>query len=452
MNDYHALSKTLGAISNAPSFDLIASQVRCRHWLSYICLKEAHLTGILCWLLNPNEGHGLRDYFCKRLLESAWAESEGALGSNVHSSLTLSSLSLGGAIALQEVPIQDGQRRIDLLLLDYTQRTIVLIERKDGSRVGRKQLSAYLDWAKKNFEGYSIYPIVLDSHTLNHGSELTSGWVQLDDSWLVKAIEDLLNREYLPTRLEHLFQDLLYYVFGEWDEDSDAFYSGASDALELFAHQNSEQLKILQRVEIQVENQSRRLVDLSEYALVTKVIANPSVEDEVKECAYFCLKHADLLKELRQFTVMDKVASEAMSAFPMLYAEVYSDQSEVGVQLILKRDVPPDNSESDEWPYWMTIRTAPDQVENDSAPVTRNLINQPSFMVEVGASRYCIEKLEILAEAAVQVFNLSVRRKDWKRASPKLIAGGLDDLTIKPGSPLYALLDEFQGKVQALIR
>ncbi len=123
-----------------------------RHWLSATGLRETNHSDILAWLLDPAEGHGLGDFFLRRLLVEATTADDNALevtrlvnGGRWPSLVELFADGLHGFQVGREVPCGDvniGKRvekgYLDLLLLDRKRKLAVLIERK-ASRLAHQQ-------------------------------------------------------------------------------------------------------------------------------------------------------------------------------------------------------------------------------------------------------------------------------------------------------------------------
>ncbi len=117
---------------------------------------------------------------------------------------------------MQEVTIKKSKtRRIDILLADASTKTIIVIERKDGSVAHTGQLADYYDWVNDHYSDWNKVFVLSDSHDKQHGVNSHDSSIQLDDSWLAIALVELMNKNILSVRLEHEFKIIHDCFFGE---------------------------------------------------------------------------------------------------------------------------------------------------------------------------------------------------------------------------------------------
>lgn len=115
---------------------------------------EIRHSNVLAWLLNPNENHGLGDYFLKKVLSQAVLINEDVLGDEINL-MEIHLADFGDSIVRRE------EQDIDILLRSKRNRLLFIIENKINSKEKKDQLTKYLDYAKSNYLEYKRIPILL---------------------------------------------------------------------------------------------------------------------------------------------------------------------------------------------------------------------------------------------------------------------------------------------------
>ena len=229
-----------------------------RNWLENVKLSENQKSDILQWLLDPNEGHDLGDFFIKRLI-TAVHQTADQLDSEAKQKyfqqrideetwLDLADVMLadfGSAIVAREVPISQKGRRIDLLIVVPGQSVIIAIERKDGSTASANQLGDYKRFIDKNYSEYYSLFVLSDSYDQTHKhAENDIAWIKINDDWLIAALEEATvpgrTDERTSARLEELS-----HLLAETYADKETYYKGLEDKLSLFCQKNQ---KIIDRL------------------------------------------------------------------------------------------------------------------------------------------------------------------------------------------------------------
>ena len=225
-----------------------------RHWLDYQTFQEANFSNFLAWVLNPREGHGLGDYFIKRLLIAASSCTHAQERMNKwikedewKSLAELETMSLSHSYVAREVSINNKEARIDLILIDPHNELLVLIERKDGSKVSSKQLDKYSKWVSEKYQEYSQLWLVLDSCDKEH-EHINDNWIQLNDDWLISAISDVLDRDQLPETINRQLKEFKLVLSGEWQWQEDSYYQGVEDDIRAFTAEHGDDLIRLQEL------------------------------------------------------------------------------------------------------------------------------------------------------------------------------------------------------------
>lgn len=153
---------------------------------------------ILKWLFDPREGHGQGDAIFKDFLIAAyWAAKD-----NVHSNKdffeiwTPSKIARSGfnSIVLYREFMLPSKRRLDLILADFDNKIIVVIENKRGANLGDEQIKSYYEEVSREirnrpvFKGFSTAHVVLDQYHNFEGecsdTDPRNRWAFLDYQWL----------------------------------------------------------------------------------------------------------------------------------------------------------------------------------------------------------------------------------------------------------------------------
>lgn len=168
-----------------------------------LTLNENQNSEALAWCMNPNEGHGQGDAVIKDFLEAAYAVSDPCKYDNkkFFSKWTpgkIRTSSFGSAFVTREFSIKvnngTANGRLDLFLVDPSNKILVTIENKVKATLTSEQLEKYIKAVKSEiasrevFSGYDMAFIVmdkdLDAYTEEHLATLGNRWTLLDYRWL----------------------------------------------------------------------------------------------------------------------------------------------------------------------------------------------------------------------------------------------------------------------------
>jgi len=115
---------------------------------------EIRHSNVLEWLLNPKENHGFKDVFLKKITSQIILENENLIGDNF-SLLDIHLGDFGDSLVRRE------EKNIDILVVSNRNNFLLLIENKIHAKENPHQLSKYLDYANKEYEGFQILPVFL---------------------------------------------------------------------------------------------------------------------------------------------------------------------------------------------------------------------------------------------------------------------------------------------------
>ncbi|WP_449412089.1 PDDEXK-like family protein [Pandoraea soli] len=172
--------------------------------LDVIDLSENQHSDMLAWCLTPSEGHGQGDAVIKDFLIAAYDAAQGAATFDNKKFFIkwtpgrIRTSSFGSAFLTREFAIKvdaAGQNgRLDLFLVDPSNKIIVAIENKAGAKLTEVQLSSYYDAVSREigyrpvFAQYSFAFVVLDRDLDGYDEDtlaaLGTKWALLDYSWL----------------------------------------------------------------------------------------------------------------------------------------------------------------------------------------------------------------------------------------------------------------------------
>lgn len=114
---------------------------------------ELRHSEFLAFLMNPNQNHGLGDFFTKRLLQKAVAGKK--IGSLPFTAIDLDIWNL------DDIEIRREWHQIDILVLSETHQLAIIIENKIGTKEHSNQLRRYYKSVEQQFHGWKILGIYL---------------------------------------------------------------------------------------------------------------------------------------------------------------------------------------------------------------------------------------------------------------------------------------------------
>ncbi|MHC4643684.1 MAG: PDDEXK-like family protein [Planctomycetota bacterium] len=112
---------------------------------------EIRHSNVLAWLLNPDESHGLADIILRRVFSNMLLESDANIEEISAAQVEL--------MDFADIEVRREWKNIDLLIIDRTNKLVILIENKIYSSESTGQLSRYLKEVKKEFPGFVIVPV-----------------------------------------------------------------------------------------------------------------------------------------------------------------------------------------------------------------------------------------------------------------------------------------------------
>ena len=202
--------RDLFELENNTTFQQLNQQVNSFNTLKILKLEnhEIRHSNILSWLLNPKENHGLRDYFLCKMMEHLILIDENSHNQQYETIGRILNYSLMDSHVYREVKT-DNNRFIDLLVVNHSLKTIVLIENKFYSSESENQLDDYLNFIQHTFDGFTIIPIYL---TLDGENPSNPGYFILTYEKIESILQTILM----------LFQDQLsqnvYTFIEEYDQ------------------------------------------------------------------------------------------------------------------------------------------------------------------------------------------------------------------------------------------
>ena len=154
--------RDLFELENDTTFQQLNQQVNSFNTLKILKLEnhEIRHSNILSWLLNPKENHGLRDYFLRKMMEHLILIDDNSHNQQYETIGRILNHSLMDSHVYREVKT-DNNRFIDLLVVNHSLKTIILIENKFYSSESENQLDDYLNFIQHIFDGFTIIPIYL---------------------------------------------------------------------------------------------------------------------------------------------------------------------------------------------------------------------------------------------------------------------------------------------------
>lgn len=178
----------------------ISAMQRSNNIFDIIDPTENQHSAILAWLFNPREGHGQGDAIFKDFLMAAYAGAE----DNVHSNKKFfekwlpSRILATGFHSLHTFREYDlpSKKRLDLLIVDMTNKILVVVENKFGARLQDKQIDDYYKEVEETirrrpvFKEFSTAHVVVDAYYGGADEEdkkhaaPRNKWAFLDYEWL----------------------------------------------------------------------------------------------------------------------------------------------------------------------------------------------------------------------------------------------------------------------------
>lgn len=160
---------------------------------------EIRHSNVLAWLLNPNENHGLNDYFLKKVLSQAVLMNEDILVDEVN----LLEIHLAN---FADTSVRREEQNIDILVVSKSNKLLFIIENKIHSKESKHQLTKYLKYSKENYPNYNIIPVLLTK--TGDEPEHNEQYGILSHEVIHQLITETLNlrKEYLTDEISQFIQ------------------------------------------------------------------------------------------------------------------------------------------------------------------------------------------------------------------------------------------------------
>lgn len=154
--------KQLLALENDTAFHELNQKVNSLNILKTLGLEhyEIRHSNFLAWLLNPQETHHLNDYFLRKMLEHIILMEENDQKQKLTYIESLLDHRFLDSYVFRELKT-DQNRYIDLVVVNHTLKTVIIIENKFYASESKNQLNDYLDFAQEHFHDFHIIPIYL---------------------------------------------------------------------------------------------------------------------------------------------------------------------------------------------------------------------------------------------------------------------------------------------------
>ena len=456
------LHETFQQLIGSPKFESVARLCSNRSWIAYLpsLYKEQEKQAVLQWLLSPSEGHGQGDYFLKALLRAVFEQiddvADRLLGSSHYHAMTGSerlnflNCSYSSAVVAQEFRA-DGKGGaagwIDLIVVDPVNMVVLLIERKDGSSVHGNQLAKYREYARSEFSDYYVFPVILDSYGKDHSGP-KAGYLELDDGWLIEAVDEILESPHLPPDLRWSFGAMLNYVFAEeWREEREGPYEGYQRKLRDFAKGNRETLGQLARngCRHEVPNGSDLSVDGAGYHDLVRALGRVRTEHTGAELStvHAHAVYYSAVYELLQFDQLEPVVEEIQRKWPSLFTHTYAWKGYGRIEMTCRDGLGSYTVESDIWwPIWLDIAPEVAMRENVELEGRSSELAPITYRVSVGASLYSPAELHPLAREFVDLWGFGGLKRNWKRARQERLMG-VATLDLDSNSALSGEISKF---------
>lgn len=159
--------------------------------ISHLEIKHSD---VLAYLFDNKESHNLKDTFLKEFIYEVEA------ASNIDLNLTLDdSYSIK-----REYAIPKGF--VDLLLISYKHKTIIVIENKIQSKERDNQLKKYKEHFKDKGAGYKLVFIYL---TMNDEKASDDEYISVNYTTVIKSLERVLRYKNYSEKIEYFLEDYL---------------------------------------------------------------------------------------------------------------------------------------------------------------------------------------------------------------------------------------------------
>lgn len=172
--------------------------------ISHLEIKHSD---VLAYLFNNKESHNLKDTFLKEFIYEVEA------ATNIDLNLTLDD----SYTVKREYAIPNGY--VDLVLMSYKQRTIIIIENKIQSKERVNQLKKYKEHFKDKGAGYKLVFIYL---TMNDEKASDDEYISVNYTTVIKSLERVLRYKNYSEKIEYFLEDYLEVLLKKYKLKSSA--------------------------------------------------------------------------------------------------------------------------------------------------------------------------------------------------------------------------------------
>lgn len=172
--------------------------------ISHLEIKHSD---VLAYLFNNKESHNLKDTFLKEFIYEVEAASNIDLNLTLDDSYTIK----------REYAIPKGF--VDLLLISYKYKTIIVIENKIQSKERDNQLKKYKEHFKDKGAGYKLVFIYL---TMNDEKASDDEYISVNYTTVIKSLERVLRYKNYSEKIEYFLEDYLEVLLKKYKLKSSA--------------------------------------------------------------------------------------------------------------------------------------------------------------------------------------------------------------------------------------
>lgn len=172
--------------------------------ISHLEIKHSD---VLAYLFNNKESHNLKDTFLKEFIYEVEAATNIDLNLILDDSYTVK----------REYAIPNGY--VDLVLMSYKQRTIIIIENKIQSKERENQLKKYKEHFKDKGASYKLVFIYL---TMSDEKASDDEYISVNYTTVIKSLERVLRYKNCSEKIEYFLEDYLEILLKKYKLKSSA--------------------------------------------------------------------------------------------------------------------------------------------------------------------------------------------------------------------------------------
>ncbi len=173
-------------IVNNHNLELLESKINFFNPFNVLKIAEFEIrhSNVLAWFLNPNENHGLNDYFLKKVISQIVLENEEVIDEKINL-IDIHLANFSDSIVKRE------KNNIDILLLSKKNKFALLIENKIHSKESKLQLTKYLNYVNENYHNFKLLPVLLTK--TGDEPENNENYAVFSHESIYKLIQDILS-------------------------------------------------------------------------------------------------------------------------------------------------------------------------------------------------------------------------------------------------------------------